>query len=66
MPASFSFKLAGRAPGRRFAGANPVLSLMKGELPRVGESAYDVKNSAACGLCFPANPLRSASGKKGA
>jgi hypothetical protein len=37
---------------------------MKGELPLAGELAYDVKNIAGFGLWFPANPLRSASGKK--
>jgi hypothetical protein len=53
-------------PARRLAGTNPLLSLMKGELPRGGELAYFMKNIAARGLCFPASPLRSASGTKGA
>jgi hypothetical protein len=53
-------------PARRLASANAVLSLMKGELPGAGELAYFMKNIAACGLCFPASPFRSASGKKGA
>ncbi|MGA7383336.1 MAG: hypothetical protein WBW81_01150 [Methylocella sp.] len=56
-------------PSRRPAGANPVLSLMKAELPWVGESAYefayDMKNIAAWAL-HSASPLRAASGKKGA
>jgi hypothetical protein len=29
---------------RRLASANPVLSLMKGELLRAGELAYEIKN----------------------
>lgn len=43
-----------------------ILSLIKAELPQAGELAYYVKNVTACGLCPPASPLRSASGKKGA
>ena len=43
-----------------------LLSLIKSELPRAGELAYDVKNIAARGLCSPASLHRSASGKKGA
>jgi hypothetical protein len=47
---SFSHLIAfGRTAGcgakqKILAGANPVLSLMKGELPQAGELAYDIKN----------------------
>jgi hypothetical protein len=51
-------------PARRHAGANPVLSLMKAELPRAANWPIMWKILVVCGLCFPASPLRSASGPK--